>query len=117
MDGKIPSISSNDLYRRLGTASAPVLIDVRRHDSFIDNDRMIIGAFHRLPADAEHWRKELPAGRPVVAYCGEGGKSSQGVASVLRETGIDAAYLEGGISEWKGQDLPTRKKLGAVENK
>src|SRR5262249_9516541 len=31
--------------------------------------------------------------------------------------GVHAAYLEGGISEWKNKGYPTRKKLGATENK
>ena len=117
MDGAALSISPSDLYRHLGTAAAPVLIDVRRHDSFIADDRLIIGGFRRAPADVEHWREQLPAGHPVVAYCGHGGQSSQGVASALRGAGIDAAYLEGGITGWKESGLPTRKKLGAIENK
>jgi rhodanese-related sulfurtransferase len=110
-------VSAVELYARLGTASAPVLIDVRRHDSFINDDKLIIGAFHRLPADVEHWRTELSAGRPVVAYCGGGGTSSQGVASALRAEGIEASYLHGGISGWKEQEFPTRKKLGTRDSK
>jgi rhodanese-related sulfurtransferase len=117
MDGNPLSISPIDLYGRLATASAPVLIDVRRDDSFVADDRLIIGAFHRAPADVEHWREELPAGRPVVAYCGRGGQSSQSVANALRAAGIAAAYLEGGIAGWKDSHLPTRKKLSAGESK
>ena len=61
MDGSQLTVSALDLYTCLGTASAPVLIDVRRHDSFLADDRLIIGAYHRAPADVEHWRTELPA--------------------------------------------------------
>jgi rhodanese-related sulfurtransferase len=110
-------VSAGELYARLGTASAPVLIDVRRHDTFINDDKLIIGAFHRLPADVEHWRTELPSGRPVVAYCGGGGKSSQSVAMALRAEGVEAFYLQGGISGWKEQGLPTRKKLSKHDGK
>jgi rhodanese-related sulfurtransferase len=110
-------VSAGDLYARLGTASAPVLIDVRLHDTFINDDKLIIGAFHRLPADVEHWRTELRSGRPVVAYCGGGGNSSQGVATALRAGGVEASYLQGGISGWKEQGLPTRKKLGRRDGK
>jgi rhodanese-related sulfurtransferase len=117
MDGSRLTVSSPDLYASLGTTSAPVLIDVRRHDSFLADDQLIIGAYHRAPADVEHWRTELPAGRAVVAYCGHGGTSSQSVAGALRQAGIEAAYLEGGISGWKNSGLPTRKKLGTVGNK
>jgi rhodanese-related sulfurtransferase len=117
MDGKLFPISPIDLYARLGTASAPVLLDVRRHDAFLADDRLIVGAFHRIPADVEHWRSDLPAGRPVVAYCGDGGTASQSVASALQAAGIEARYLEGGISGWKNSALPTRKRSGAIESR
>jgi rhodanese-related sulfurtransferase len=117
MDGNPQPVSPSDLYGALGTQLAPVLIDVRRHDSFIADDRLIIGAFHHAPADVESWRKGLPAGRPVVAYCGHGGASSQSVASALRGAGVHASHLEGGISGWKERGLPTRRKLGAAESK
>ena len=68
MDGSQVFFSPPDLYACLGTASAPVLIDVRRHDAFLADDRLIIGAFHRAPADVERWRTELPTDRSVVTY-------------------------------------------------
>jgi rhodanese-related sulfurtransferase len=117
MDEKAISISPNDLYGRLGTASAPVLLDVRQQDSFLADDRLIAGAVHRAPADVEHRRLDLPAGRPVVAYCADAGPASRSVASALRGAGIDATYLEGGISGWKNLALPTRKRVGVVESK
>ena len=116
MDGPSP-ISPIDLYARLGAASAPVLIDVRREDSFSTDDRLIIGAFHRPPEGVERWRKELPPGRSVVAYCTHGHEVSQGVAAALARAGVQAAYLEGGISSWKEQRLPTRKKDGGRSDK
>jgi rhodanese-related sulfurtransferase len=117
MDESQLTVSSSELYSRLGTASAPVLIDVRRHDPFLADDRLIIGAYHRGPADVEHWRTELPDGRSVVAYCDDGGQPSQSVASALRSAGIDAAYIEGGISSWKHSGLPTRKRVGTIGNR
>ncbi len=117
MDGVAPSISCRVLYKHLGTASAPVLIDVRRHESFSADDQLIVGAFHRAPADVQYWRTDLPAGRPVVAYCSDGGTASRSVANALREEGMDAAYLEGGISGWKKDRLPLRKRLGAIETR
>ena len=52
-----------------------------------------------------------------MAYCVHGHEVSQGVAASLRQAGIQAAFLEGGIVAWKEQGLPTRKHLGAIENK
>jgi hypothetical protein len=52
-----------------------------------------------------------------VAYCVHGHEVSQNVASALRQLGVQAAYLEGGIAGWKDQGLPTRRKRDASENK
>jgi len=117
MDGNALPISPDDLYASLGTANAPLLIDVRRAQAFEADDRQIIGSTWRLPEDVSSWLKALPRGRRVVAYCVHGHEVSQGVASALRAVGIAAAYLEGGITAWKERALPTRGKRGAVENK
>jgi rhodanese-related sulfurtransferase len=117
MDGNQTSISSNELYARLGTAAAPLLLDVRRKDAFGADDKLIIGAYHQSPEEVDRWQKNLPADRPVVAYCVRGHGVSQGAAAALRKAGIQATYLEGGITAWKERQLPTRRKRGAVENK
>ena len=112
MDGNSLFVSSDDLYARLGTANAPLLIDVRRAQAFDADDRLIIGSARRLPEDVSSWRKTLPIGRSVVAYCVHGHEVSQGVANALRSSGVQAAYLEGGIAAWKERKLPTRGKRG-----
>jgi rhodanese-related sulfurtransferase len=117
MDGQAQSISSQQLYERLGTASAPILVDVRRQDAFGNDDRLIIGALHRPPEEVERWRKEFSASRPIVAYCSHGREVSQGVAAALRGSGVEAVYLEGGIGGWKELQLPTRRRRDASENK
>ena len=107
----------NDLYTRLGTAKAPLLIDVRRREAFDADKILIIGAARRLPDDVSKWRNTLPAGKPIVAYCAHGHEVSQGVASTLRGAGMAASYLEGGIAGWQERKLPTRRKRDASENK
>jgi hypothetical protein len=50
MDGSIPtSISAQDLYGSIGTAVAPVVVDVRGDAAFVADDRMIAGAIRRIP--------------------------------------------------------------------
>jgi rhodanese-related sulfurtransferase len=117
MDRNPLSVSSSDLYARVGTASGPLLVDVRRQDVFSADDKLVIGAIHRAPDEAEHWAKDLPAGRSIVAYCNHGRELSQGVVATLRAAGIEATYLEGGALGWKEGHLPTRKKLGAADAK
>jgi rhodanese-related sulfurtransferase len=110
MDGQAHSISSQQLYQHLGTASAPILVDVRRQDAFGNDDRLIIGALYRSPEEVERWRNEFSASRPIIAYCSHGREVSQGVAEALRRAGVEARYLEGGIGGWKELRLPTRRK-------
>ena len=117
MDPEIPSVSSDELYARLGTASAPVLLDVRRNEAFSKDDGLIIGAFHRSPEEVEPWSKYLAPDHPVVAYCVHGHEVSQGVAARLHGAGIKASYLQGGIAGWRAAGRPTRRNLGAVEDK
>jgi rhodanese-related sulfurtransferase len=117
MDGTPHSISPNDLYARLGTASAPLLVDVRRPDTFSADNKLIAGAARRPPEDVGRWLTDVPAGHPVVAYCNHGREVSQGVAAALRTAGIEAAYLERGIAGWVEKGLPTRRNIGAASGK
>ena len=117
MNRGLLSVVPTDLYANLGTASAPLLVDVREEDSFSRDNRLIIGALHRPLGDVGHWMKELPVGRTVVTYCSQGRTGSQRAAEALRTEGIKAAYLAGGMSSWKERNLPTRKNLGAMTDK
>ncbi len=110
MDADQPLISPQDLYAHLGTALAPVLVDVRR-TTLAAGDRLIIGARHPLPDDIGQWQSELPSGRPVIVYCADGRELSPNVAAALRSAGIKGAYLEGGLAGWTAGGLPTRKNL------
>jgi rhodanese-related sulfurtransferase len=105
------SISASDLYRRLGTAAAPLLIDVRRGPVFEADEWVIAGAVRRPPEEIERWGREIPPGSPVVVYCAHGHEVSQGAAAILREIGAAARYLEGGIAAWAEAKLPRRLKL------
>jgi rhodanese-related sulfurtransferase len=114
MDGQKPlSISPQSLHASIGTAAAPIVIDVRRAAGFDADDKLVAGAMRRLPEEIDVWRRSLPAARPVVVYCVHGHEVSQSAAAALRAAGIDARYLEGGIAGWVELGLPTRRKTGA----
>jgi rhodanese-related sulfurtransferase len=109
MDGSVSSIFPNDLYARLGTASAPIVVDVRRAVPG-PSDRLMVSAFHRPPDEVARW-SNLALGRPVVVYCRQGHDVSQGVAAALRAAGIDygamaATYVDVfmGAIRWKTVD-------------
>ena len=110
----VPSISPDFLYSSLGTAAAPLLIDVRREAAFEADPAMLAGAVRRRPEDVQAWLGAVPPGRPVIAYCVHGHEVSQGVVAALREAGVDARFLTGGIEAWREAGLPTRRKRGAM---
>jgi rhodanese-related sulfurtransferase len=117
MDQRPFFISPATLYSRLGTASAPLVIDVRRAAAFDADNVMLVGAIRRAPEEVDRWRRDLPPGRSVVAYCVHGHEVSQGVAAMLRAAGVDAVYLERGIAGWAEFGLPHRRKVGAAPGK
>jgi len=117
MDGTLRSILADDLYARLGTATAPIVLDVRRSDAFNADDRVIVSAAHCDVTREQQWLDGLAAAKAVVVYCADGGAISQAAAAVLRTAGISGAHLEGGIASWQKRGLPTRRKLGARTNK
>jgi rhodanese-related sulfurtransferase len=110
MDGTLRSVQASELYARLGTASAPMLLDVRRPDAFESDDKLIIGAIRHAPEGVGTWSKELPSDRPIVIYGCDGSGAGEGVATSLRVAGADVSYLEGGFSGWQQMKLPTRRR-------
>jgi rhodanese-related sulfurtransferase len=103
------SISPSDLLPRLGTAQAPVLLDVRRDAAFEASTHMIAGAQRCPPQDVEAWAADNQAhiGKPVVVYCVYGHNVSADVCSQLRAVGFNALALAGGIQGGEdGTDSP-----------
>ena len=91
------AIAPAALAQSLASARAPLVIDVRRNERFLESDYLIDGALHRDPQRVEEWKRTLPANAEVVVYCVHGHEVSQGVAKAL-----GAGYLEGGIEAWAG---------------
>ena len=94
------SITSDKLFRLVGTSNCPVIIDVRAAPD---------GHFPasvRFPAEGvAEWGPALQASSAVV-LCHHGGSASAGVAAWLRQYGIDAEILEGGFEAWRAAGYP-----------
>ena len=96
------SITANELKSALAGRQPPLLIDVRRPPAFRAAPDMAAGALRRDPTTVSSWAKELPRASSVVVYCVHGHEVSQNAAKALRDAGIVARYLEGGLEEgWK----------------
>jgi rhodanese-related sulfurtransferase len=116
MDGSTSSISPDELYAGLGSAAAPLVIDVRRPAAFAAAPTIIASALYRPPDEIERWRAELPRDRAVIVYCVHGHEVSQQAATALRAVGINARYLEGGIEGWIARKLPTDQRAAPQTN-
>ena len=77
------------------------ILDVRRKARFDQAADVIAGAAWRDPATVEQWAADIPKDRPVVVYCVYGHHVSHGVVDALKQRGIDARYLDGGIAAWR----------------
>jgi rhodanese-related sulfurtransferase len=91
------AITPAALAQSLSSPRAPLVIDVRRNERFLESNYLIDGALHRDPERVEEWKRALPANAEVVVYCVHGHEVSQNVAKAL-----GARYLEGGIEAWTG---------------
>jgi rhodanese-related sulfurtransferase len=99
------SISSEKLFRLVGTANAPALVDVRIHEDFAADPRLIPGAVRRSHLEVQDWASRM-TGQSVVVICNKGQKLSEGTAALLRCSSVEAEVLEGGHLGWTAAELP-----------
>jgi rhodanese-related sulfurtransferase len=115
MDQAAPTILPAELESLLGTAAAPVLVDLRPAAETVD--RIIPGAIRRSPADVESWWCALPPARPVVVLDLSGGINSRATVAALVRHGLQARHLGGGFAAWRERQLPTRRIVAGKEDK
>ncbi len=101
------------LQAALTSATPPIVLDVRRAATFERADELIADAVWRDPERVTGWSQSLDRARPVVVYCLHGHQVSQDCAQKLRDLGVEAAYLEGGIEAWIATGGKTAAKTGA----
>ncbi len=95
------SISPEKLIAARKAVAAPLLIDVRREAVFQSAPDLIAGALRHDPATVADWSVTLPAAKHIVVYCVHGHEVSQNAAKALRERGLQAQFLEGGLEAWR----------------
>ena len=97
------ALNARELDTALASTEPPLVIDVRRQAAFLASTDMVRGALRRDPELVATWSKTLPRAATIVVYCVHGHEVSQKTAAALRNAGLAARYLEGGIEEgWKG---------------
>lgn len=102
------AVTPLELKRRLAAFPPPTLIDVRRQPAFEQDPEVIAGALRRRPEALDAWASQLEAWRPVVVYCVRGHEVGRDAAQALRDRGLDARYVAGGLVGWRSDGNRTR---------
>ena len=98
-------ITPQDLYARMQSGSAPVVVDVRLPSEWMG---LRIGTVLNLPLNklAQESSKLIPD-QEVVAVCNSAYRSSMAVGVLERQGFTKAASLDGGSQAWIDAGLPT----------
>ena len=99
-----------DLRGRLDRGEPVVVLDVCLREDTGRKADVLPGARWCDPQRVADWAGELPRGVPVVVYCLYGFQVSQNAAAALRQHGVEASLLAGGIASWRANGLPTQPK-------
>lgn len=98
-------ITVQQLMRLIGLPECPVIVDVCTDEDFAADPDLIPGAVRHPYSDIELLAQKL-AGQRVVVACQKGLKLSQGAAAILRNCGIPAELLVGGMVAWREAGAP-----------
>ena len=102
------AITPTDLKQRLAAFPPPTVVDVRRQPTFEQDPEIIPGVIRQRPETVDQWVDTIEPWRPVVVYCVRGHEVGQGAASALRDRGLNARYLAGGLERWRADGLATK---------
>lgn len=103
-----PSLSCNALTAKINSDEA-VVLDVRNAKDFaaghiVDSIHIPLEKVKDRISDLEKYKDKL-----IVVVCASGITAST-ACTVLQKAGFSTAKLQGGISGWRSQSLPTVKK-------
>ncbi|MGE4167628.1 MAG: chromate resistance protein ChrB domain-containing protein, partial [Xanthobacteraceae bacterium] len=99
-------ITPQDLWHAIGSADAPVILDVRRREVYDRSPGIIPTARWRATNGAAYWTGALGKPDRIVVACKAGHELSQSVAAHLRGLGFHATVLQNGYAGWADAGLP-----------
>jgi rhodanese-related sulfurtransferase len=101
---KVPSVDVD------AVADDSVILDVREPDEYAAGHAP--GALHIPMGAIPHRTPELPDDARLVVVCRSGGRSAR-VTAYLRQEGLDAVNLDGGMRAWLDAGRPMTTDTGA----
>src|SRR5262245_19850159 len=102
-------ISIEKLVRLIDTAKCPIVVDVSPTNVFEVDPHLIPSSFRcgfDERADEMADRIGERCEKSAIVICQNGTSLSQGAAALLRDQGVPAEVLEGGLEAWKQETLP-----------
>ena len=107
MADTVQQLSAQQVQQALASPSPPVVVDVRNAPE-IAAEGTIAGALP-IPMNELPMRSgEIPTGRDVICVCKVGMRSFN-AAAFLRQKGIPANSMAGGMNAWLGAGLPVTR--------
>jgi rhodanese-related sulfurtransferase len=105
----VPHILCSELFARLGDEDVLVL-DCRDHEEWARFGLHVPGALHLTPEELAEVSTSLPDDELIVLCGSDPGEGDQRRAwQVLRQCGLGAVCLEGGLHEWITRGFPTER--------
>lgn len=106
---KFKSLTAKDFSVVLSKDQNPQLLDVRSPAEFSESHLQKAINLNLNGDNFEAEAQKMDKTKPVYVYCHAGGRSKKAAAK-LHELGFENILeLNGGISDWKSNQLPTQK--------
>lgn len=100
-------VLSAEEARELVATGKAVAVDIRNDEAWESGH--ITGAIHAPGEELEARLGDLPEDETIIVACEDGDESAK-VAERLREKGLQAASIEGGMKAWERDKLPEQPR-------
>ncbi len=104
-------ISATELVPLIGGNACPPLVDVRRKELFRQAETLVPTAVWRDHLQAGEWARDYAGAAPIV-FCAHGHNVSELAATLLRQVGVNARILDGGMDAYLAADGPIVRRTG-----
>ena len=101
------TVTTPDARKMLEADPDLIVIDARLADDATTVPVRLRGARRAPPDRIDEVAASLPKGAKALVYCAWGFEIGGNAAAKLRERGIDAVAVAGGIGAWRADGLPT----------
>lgn len=95
----VPTVTGQEVIRKMDNGESPFLLDVREEDEF--EEAHIPGAILIPLGELQQRLNELPKDKEIVCVCRSGSRSAW-ATQLLTGSGFQASNMQGGMIFWSG---------------